>query len=104
MLLPRPEIRTATRLGSCIVGGGPVLRRIPGPGVAANGAAAWAAFDPADLKHVFFSGALQLTRDGAGRIRRDDHGHTDAAVERARHLFGRDPAAQLEELENCRKF
>src|SRR5690348_16394268 len=97
MLLPRPEIRIATRLGSRIVSRGPVLRRVPRAGLAVDGAAALTRFDAPDLHG----------RGGARRarnFRRDDHGHADAAVERPRHLLGRDVPAALEEREDRRQL
>ena len=99
MLLPRPEIRIPTRLGSCIVCRGPILVRAPGAGLAVNGAAARTIFDPTDLKRGL-ARAFELARDLSRALRRDHNRHSDAAIERPRHFFHGDPATLLKERED----
>src|SRR6478672_13212130 len=98
MLLPRPEIRIATRLTSRIVGRGPVLRSVPRAGLAVNRASARALLDAADLQHRFAC-TFELGGHGGGKLRSDDQHHADAAIERARHLVGSNRAALLEQSE-----
>src|SRR5215207_905044 len=77
MLLPRPEIRTATRLGSRMMDRGPVLVRAPAARPAAHRAAALSALDRADSMHRL-ARLLQLPSDGFGiRLRHDDR-HSEA--------------------------
>src|SRR6185369_9266796 len=87
MLLPRPEIRTATRFESRMVGGGPALAR--------DRAAALPGFDPADAKDGFPS-PFERSRDPIDLRFADDQGHSDSAVERSRHLLRRYSTARLE--------
>src|SRR3954470_791559 len=98
MLLPRPEIRIATRLGSRMVGRGPIPIAVPCAGLAADGAAATAFLDSSDLEDCL-ARALQIVRHAVRRFRRDDHGHADAAVEGPRHLLRRQASALLQERE-----
>src|SRR5437764_13427522 len=102
MFEPRPEIRIATRLRSGMVGGGPILGRVPGTGLAAHGAAARPFLDAADLEHFFFDATLQLADHGLGILRRDDRGHADPAIEGPRHLFRGNSAALLQKTKDCR--
>src|SRR5687767_4646862 len=98
MLLPRPEISTATRrLSAMVVGRGPVLAGAPGVGRTANGTAALARFDLADPVDGLASLGERL-RDGV-RIGGDDGDHADAAIEGPRQFAGLDSAARLQEGE-----
>src|SRR5206468_11380592 len=101
MLLPRPEIRMATRFGSRIVRRGPILRGVPCSGSAGHRAAARTFFDPPYLKHLFVDFA-ETARNAVRLLSSDDHGHADAAIERPRHLLRSDPACLLEECEDGR--
>src|SRR5688500_13397989 len=90
MLLPRPEIRIATRRGSPafrsgMMSDGPVLARAPAAGRAADRAAAPAAFDMADQGDGF-AGSLEGLDDRLGFGLGDDRRHADAAVEGPRHF------------------
>src|SRR5579884_3972522 len=102
MLLPRPEIRTPTRRGSCIVRRGPVLGRVPRAVLAFHRAAAAAGFDSSDLEDAL-AGAFEVPRDFIQLVRAIDHGHADAAVERARHLFRSDASCILKQREDRRQ-
>src|SRR5689334_19599433 len=99
MLLPRPEIRTATRFGSRIVRRGPVLGRVPAARPAAHGAAALPFFDAADFEHLLARAFEQGAHCGHFAFR-DDRDHADAAVEGPRHFPGGNPAALLKEAED----
>src|SRR5687767_11022204 len=85
MLVPRPEIRMATRVGSRMVAGGPLVIRTPAAGGAAHRAATLAVFDCADAVN-----RLAAPRQGLGGSigfgLGDDGHHPDAAVESACHL------------------
>jgi hypothetical protein len=94
MLLPRPEIRIATRFGSRIVGRGPVLWRIPRSRRACDGAAAPAFFDLPNPEGV----KLFLNRFCI--LGGDDHNHPNAAIEGPRHFLGLEPSALLKKREN----
>src|SRR5688572_30350916 len=97
MLLPRPEIRTATRrLSAMVVGRGPGVARAPGFSFALDGAAALAWFDLADPMDGFASLGERI-RHGVHVGGGHDGDHADAAIERARQLAGFDRAAGLEE-------
>src|SRR5215212_7174767 len=104
MLLPRPEISTATRLGSRMVGRGPILRRIPRSCPAADRAAALPLFNSADLEHVFFCDAFQLIGHSLGTVPGNDHCHADPAVEGPRQFFRGDPSALLQQSEDGRQL
>src|SRR6185437_15109390 len=103
MLLPRPEIRIATRFGSRIVSRGPVLRGIPRAGLAVDGAAARALFNATDLEDRLLEAENRVS-DGLHLAFVGDHRHSDAAVERARHLLRSDSAALLQEREDRRQL
>src|SRR5579884_2803941 len=103
MLLPRPEMRMATRFGSRIVGHGPVLRGVPGARVSVDGAAAGALFDAADLEHRL-AGALKRRGECLCLFGSDDRGHAYAAVEDPRHFFRSDVSALLEQREDRRQL
>src|SRR3954447_19155091 len=96
MLLPRPEIRMATRLGSCIVCRGPILCGIPGSCRPCDGAAALTRFDPAELEHGF-ARAFENGRHLRRPFRRDNDGHADPAIEGPRHLLWSDPSSLLQQ-------
>src|SRR5436305_12140267 len=98
MLLPRPEIRMATRLGSCIVCRGPILCGIPASCRPCDGAAALTGFDPADLEHGFAC-AFEDGRHFICLLRRDDDGHTDPAIEGPRHFLCSDTPTLLQQRE-----
>src|SRR5574338_1114351 len=100
MLLPRPEIRTATRFGSRIVRDGPVLGRSPGPRAAANGAASSALLDAADLEHSLHLVRVQPLEKRVRFAGIYDPRHSDSAVEGARQLLRADPAARLQQRED----
>src|SRR5690349_14340717 len=99
MFDPRPEIRTATRARSCIVSGGPGLRRTPASFRSGHGAAALARLDTADPANVLAC-SFETACDTVRIIRADDHRHSDTAIERARHFFGCDPSALLQKGED----
>src|SRR6185295_18252302 len=99
MLLPRPEIRIATRFGSRIVGRGPVLARAPCSCRSVDGAAPLAFLDAADLERGL-AGALERVVDLGRILRRDQDSHSDTAVEGPRHFFRSDPPARLQRCEN----
>src|SRR5690242_6631583 len=103
MLLPRPEIRIATRFGSRIVRCGPILGRVPGAGPACHGAAATSFFDPADPEGSF-AGTLDGAHNVVRSVRSDDHDHADAAVESARHFLGCDVSTFLKKCKNRWEF
>src|SRR5438477_5613399 len=86
MLLPRPEIRMATRLGSRIVGCGRAFT--------CDRAPARALLDPPDLEHRL-AGAFEQRCDLRRLFGRNDHNHADAAVESPRHFFRRNSSALL---------
>src|SRR6185369_8621114 len=87
MLLPRPEIRTATRFESRMVGGGPAFAR--------DRAAALPGFDAADAKDGF-SSPVERSCDPIGLRFAHDQSHSDPAVERARHFLRHYSPARLE--------
>src|SRR4051794_19438624 len=91
MLLPRPEIRTATRFGSRIVGRGPPL--------AGDRAAAPAFVDSPDFDRKFTS-FFQRAVDVARTFGRHDVDHANSAIERARHFLRSDPASRLQHGED----
>jgi hypothetical protein len=66
-----------------------------GPALASDRAAALPGFDPADTKDGF-PGPFERSGDAIGLGLAQDHGHSDPAVECARHLVGRDSSARLE--------
>src|SRR5690348_3042417 len=99
MLLPRPEMRIATRFGSRIVRRGPVLGRVPGPRLTGNGAAAGAFLDAADFE-CSLAAALEQARHLSRKLRSNHDGHADSAVKRPRHFLGGDVAAFLQERED----
>src|SRR5689334_5580410 len=103
MLLPRPEIRTPTRRGSRIVGGRPAFLGVPATGTAADGAAPRTSFDAADFEYLL-AGSLKRFSHAPSQTLRDDRDHADAAVERACHLFRRDPSTQLQKGEDRRQL
>src|SRR3954470_19625791 len=86
MLVPRPERSTPTRARSAMVAGRPIVARGPGAARAGDGAASFARFDRTDAEDGFSSSFKRL-----GHILHigfaHHHGHADAAVEGARHLF-----------------
>src|SRR5437773_4224330 len=90
MLLPRPEIRMATRLGSRIV------RR--GRAFTCDRAPAHALLDPPDLEHGL-AGAFEQRCDLRRQFGRNDHRHADAAVESPHHFFGGDLSTGLKHHE-----
>src|SRR5688500_6518197 len=102
MLLPRPEMRIPTRLGSRIVGGGPSPGRAPAASIAADRAAAFPRLDPADAVDRL-SGLAQLVRERVGVTRGGDDRHADAAIERPRHFGSSDLSALLKERKNRRQ-
>ena len=102
MLLPRPEMRIATRRGSRIVSDGPVLGSVPSADLPVHRAAPPALFDAADLKHGF-SGAFEFGSDHGGMLGSRDHGHADAAIEGPRELAGGDGPALLKKGEDGRQ-
>src|SRR5688500_1650749 len=99
MLLPRPEIRIATRFGSAMMALGPVPVRSPTSRGAADGAAPAPGFDPADLDHGL-ARAFEVPGDFVLEFGAGDHRHSDAAVEGPRHFAGLDAAALLEDRKN----
>src|SRR5438309_5300561 len=102
MFEPRPEIRIATRLRSRMVAGGPILGRVPGPRLAAHGAAPPAFFDPTDFEHFLFG-----TNGGdhaVGTLRVHDDSHPDTAIERPSHFLRIDPPAVLKPGEDDRQL
>src|SRR5579859_5645005 len=100
MLLPRPEMRIATRLGLRIVGDGPILSGVPNASLAFHSAAAGAFLNPANRKYGF-TRTLEI-RDNAGDfIGRDNHCHSNPAVERAGHFLRRNSPTFLEQDENA---
>src|SRR6476620_5711272 len=103
MLLPRPEIRIATRFGSRIVSCRQVLQRVPWSGPPVHGAAAFATFDAADLEDGFTS-AFEQVRNLVDVFGRNNHRHSDAAVEGSNHLLGDDASSLLEENKNRGQF
>src|SRR5678816_4691452 len=92
MFEPRPEISTATRLRSGIVGGAPAAVR------SGHGAAAPPSLDPADLEHRL-AGAFERCADRSGVRPGDDGGHPDPAIEGPRHFLRGDRPARLEHRE-----
>src|SRR5689334_10438441 len=96
MFEPRPEIRTATRARSAMMGRGPGVTRAPRIRSAGDGAALLTGFDRADD-----AGALACfgqCRAHCLRLgRRDDRDHADPAVEGPRELARLDVALCLEE-------
>src|SRR5215472_2534045 len=100
MLLPRPEIRMATRLGSRIVGSAPVPGRAPAAAAAVHRAAARSLFDPADLEPVLVP---ERRSYGLALVRFDDQHHSNSAVEGPRHFLGLDLPSGLELGEDRRK-
>jgi hypothetical protein len=64
-----------------------------------NGAAAGTPFDPADLEHCF-ARALQCVSRRRRLVWRDDHSHSDAAIERPRQLFRGNVSARLKHREH----
>src|SRR5438552_2537686 len=103
MLLPRPEIRMATRLGSRIMCRGPFSGRVPRSGTPPNGAAPLPRLDTPDFEDGL-ARTFECIGDGRNLTGADDHRHSNAAVEGARHLFRRDSAALLEEREYARQL
>src|SRR5206468_7174998 len=89
----------ATRFWSRIVRRGPVLVRAPRPGDAADGAATRSLLDVANLER-----SAELRGNGLHKFGWNDHHHADPAIERTRHLLGRDSAAFLQHLEDRRLF
>src|SRR5947209_4075528 len=102
MFEPRPEIRIATRLRSRMVAGGPILGRVPGPRLAAHGAAPPAFFDPTDFEHFLFG--TEGDDDTVCKLRIDDHRHTNTAIERPGHFLRIDPPAVLKPGEDDRQL
>src|SRR4051812_37694990 len=92
MFEPRPEISTATRLRSGIVGRGPAAVR---PG---HSAPALPRLDSTDASNRF-PRALELRGHLIRYRSSDDHDHPDAAIEGAYHLLRFDVAAFLQQLE-----
>ena len=103
MLLPRPEIRIATRFGSRIVRRGPILGAPQVPAWPQTVQPRWPAFDPADLEDRF-ARAFERAVTASVACRRNDHRHADAAVEGPRHFFRGDPAALLQQREDRRQL
>src|SRR5690242_12999613 len=103
MLLPRPEIRIATRRGSGIVVGDPILRRAPASCGAADRAATLPSFDAADAEDGLAC-AFQLIGHMIDDVLSNDDDHADAAVEGARHLLRSDRAALTQEFEHRREL
>src|SRR5690242_17190396 len=103
MLLPRPEIRIATRLGSRIVRRGPIRGRIPASCRPADGTPSRALLDPTDLEHGL-AGTFERRADLCGGVAMHDHSHAHPAVERARHFFSSYPTAALQLAENLRQL
>src|SRR3954452_25387145 len=99
MLLPRPEIRIPTRLGSRIVGRGPVLRRIPSACLAADGAAARPLLDFADPCDLF-AFAVERLLDRFALASADDNHHADPAIEGAGYFSRSNVAALLKKTKN----
>src|SRR6476659_1133385 len=100
MLEPRPEIKTATRAFSAIVGSRPALAGAPGAGAALDRAAAFAGLDGADVEDRF-AGPLECFGDTASITCTDNRDHADPAVEGAGQLGWLDRAARLEECEQA---
>src|SRR5262245_45928431 len=87
MLLPRPEMRTATRFESRMVG------RESSCG--ANAAAAQARLDAADVEYRLARG-FERVSNTVRLAAADDGDHSDPAVEGAHHFLGRDLPAGAE--------
>src|SRR5687768_1248481 len=96
MFVPRPEMRTPTRTLSAMVGGGPVPPRRPGAARTRDGAALRRTLAPADREDGL-AGAGKRVRNCLRMLRRHDHRHADAAIERSRHFFRLDIALRLKE-------
>src|SRR4051812_42502619 len=98
MLLPRPEMRMATRVlslwGSLMAGGGPILRWAPGACTASHAAAASAGLDASDVEHLL-AGAFEARRHLRCLVAGENDGHADPAVEGPRHFFGKKASAVL---------
>src|SRR4051812_23420170 len=96
MLEPRPEISTATRTGSAMMGGAPCLPRGPALRRSGDGTATLAGLDGANREDSFsssfkfFSYVLHIT---AGNQKH----HADAAVESTGELAGLDIPLGLQE-------
>src|SRR6185312_3501485 len=103
MLLPRPEMKMATRFGSRIVGRVPVLRGVPRASLSMNGAATLTLFDAADLQHRLAC-ALKHRLDCICLLGSDDHGHAYAAVEGSRHFLRSNVPALLKQRKDRRQF
>src|SRR5437763_16549383 len=99
MLLPRPEIRIATRLGSRIVTGGPILSGVPRARRATHVAASLAKFDPPNLDDSF-SSSFESIGHGVEFVGLDDRDHADPAIECAGHFFRRDVPGLLQRLDD----
>src|SRR3954447_20644647 len=96
MLVPRPDRSTPTRTRSAIVAAAPVRPGGPGTAGAGDRAAFHAGLYGANTENGF-SRCFKCFRDVSHIIRRDDHGHADAAVEGPRHLLRLDMPLGLQE-------
>src|SRR6187399_2423016 len=106
MLLPRPEISTATRrlsLSSGIVLGRPVFCRGPASSNSADRAAARTALDNSDYAGLFAS-RFQSSDHGLRIGGRDNGHHSNSAIERPCHLLRRDRTAFLQQGEERGEF
>ncbi len=94
MLVPVPEIRTATR-ALCIMRCRPIVAPAPDAGASLDSATAFAGSDRADPVHGF-AGFRKIGGDRIRLIRGDGQNHSDPAIERARHLCRFDVSLRLQ--------
>src|SRR5437764_15464495 len=103
MLLPRPEIKIATRRTSRIVRRGPVLGRVPRRGLAADGAAAPTVSDAADFEQGF-PRSFEPRANLFHLFGIDNHRHADPAIECPPHFFRCDVATPMNQRDNRRQW
>src|SRR3546814_640746 len=101
MLVPLPEMRTATFARSGKMYRLPVFTRGPDFHLALNGAALVARLDRPDHEDRL-ADCFQFALKRGGIVRGDGENHADAAIEGSRHLGRLDVALRLEESHQAR--
>src|SRR5688572_21563043 len=101
MLLPRPEMRIATRRGSGMMRDGPAFVGAPA-GRALDRAATASLHNFADAADGF-AGGFEICFNGVNILCCDDGDHADAAIEGAHHFRRGEVAALDKQAEKARQ-